>query len=76
MLGYSCCCCLAFQPDGSAALTGQDLMVGQQILTVGGKSLKGLKHKDAVITIKNAFDGPMNKKIEFVVLEHEEQETE
>ena len=51
-------------------------MVGQQILTVGGKSLKGLKHKDAVITIKNAFDGPMNKKIEFVVLEHENDEQE
>lgn len=57
-------------------MTGEGLSVGQQILTVGGKSLKGLKHKDAVITIKNAFDGPMNKKIEFVVLERDEEEEE
>ena len=60
-----------FQPDGSAALTGKGLLVGQQILAVNGKTLKGLKHKEAVLAIKNAFDGPMQKVIEFVLLNPE-----
>ena len=43
------------------------MKIGHQILTVNGKSLKGLKHKDAVMAIKTAFDGPLNKVIEFVL---------
>ena len=57
------------QPDGSAGLTGIGLETDQQILTVNGKSLKGLKHKEAVLAIKNAFEGPINKVVEFVVLD-------
>ena len=46
--------------------------IGQQILTVNGKSLKGLKHKEAVQAIKMAYDGPLNKTIEFVLLAHDD----
>ena len=68
IIRYACYLLFLLQPDGSAALTGKDLEIGQQILAVNGKSLKGLKHKDAVLAIKNAFDGPMQKVIEFDML--------
>ena len=61
-------CFHTFQPEGSAALTGKGLQIGQQILAVNGKSLKGLKHKEAVLAVKNAFEGPMQKVVEFVLL--------
>ena len=54
--------------------TGTGMKVGQQILQVNGTSLKGLKHRDTVMTIKNAFEGPLNKKIEFVVLDYQTEE--
>lgn len=54
--------------------TGTGMKVGQQILQVNGTSLKGLKHRDTVMTIKNAFEGPLNKKIEFVVLDYQTDE--
>lgn len=57
------------QTEGCAGLTGIGLEVGQQILAISGKSLHGLKHKEAVIAIKNAFEGPINKVLEFVVLD-------
>ena len=47
--------------------------IGQQILTINGKTLKGLKHKDAVMAIKTAFDGPLNKVVEFVLLAEEDE---
>ena len=57
------------QPDGCA--TESNLRVGQQILKVNGHSVYGLKHRDVVMNIKEAFKGPLNKTIEFVVLSHE-----
>ena len=45
------------------------MAVNQQVLQVNGKSLYGLKHRDVVMEIKSAFDGPLNKIIEFVVLD-------
>jgi len=45
------------------------MAVDQQILDVGGTSLFGLKHRDVVMAIKAAFDGPIGKKIKFVVLD-------
>lgn len=57
------------QSDGSAGLTGIGLETDQQILAINGKSLKGLKHKEAVLAIKTAFEGPINKVVEFVVLD-------
>ena len=60
------------QPDGSAALSGEGLKVGQQILQVNSRSLHGLSHKDAVSTIKSGFEGPINKTtITFIVLDPE-----
>ena len=46
--------------------------MGQHILFVNGQPLKNLSHKDAVMAIKNAFDGPIGKEIEFVVLDPEQ----
>ena len=43
--------------------------MNQQILEVNGNSLFGLKHREVVMAIKNAFDGPMDKVIKFVVLD-------
>lgn len=43
--------------------------MGQHILFINGQALKELNHKDAVMAIKTAFDGPIGKKIEFVVLD-------
>lgn len=57
------------QPEGCAAQTGMGMSVNQQILEVNGKSLFGLKHREVVMEIKSAFDGPINKIIEFVVLD-------
>ena len=57
------------QAEGCAGLTGIGLETGQQILAVNGKSLYGLRHKEAVLTIKNCFEGPINKVMEFVVIE-------
>ena len=48
--------------------------MGQQILQVSGTSLFGLKHRDTVMAIKNAFEGPLNKTMEIVVLDHETDE--
>ena len=62
------------QPGGCAAQTGRGLSVGQQILQVSGTSLFGLKHRDTVMAIKNAFEGPLNKTMEIVVLDHETDE--
>lgn len=45
------------------------IAVNQQLLEVNGRSLFGLKHREVVMEVKNAFDGPMNKTIEFVVLD-------
>ena len=45
------------------------MAVNQQILEVNGKSLFGLKHREVVMVIKEAFDGPLNKVIEFVILD-------
>ena len=45
------------------------MSVNQQILEVNGNSLFGLKHREVVMEIKNAFDGPLNKVVEFVVLD-------
>lgn len=59
----------SLQPEGCAAQTGMGMAVNQQILQVNGNSLFGLKHREVVMEIKNAFDGPMNKVIEFVVLD-------
>lgn len=50
-------------------MTGMGMAVNQQILAVGGKSLFGLKHREVVMEVKSAFEGPMNKVIEFVVLD-------
>jgi len=61
------------QGGGSAARTGQGLRVGQQILQVNNTSLKGLKHRDAVMTIKNAFDAA-EKTLNITVLDPEEDE--
>lgn len=62
--------CVPPQPDGSAALSGVGLKVGQQILQVNSKSLYGLAHSDAVSTIKTAFEGPINTTtITFIVLD-------
>ena len=36
---------------------------------MSGTSLAGLKHKEVVMTIKNAFEGPLNKTLELVVLD-------
>jgi len=57
------------QPGGCVAQTGTGMKVGQQILQVNDTSLKGLKHRDTVMTIKNAFEGPLNKTIKFVVMD-------
>ena len=57
------------QREGCAALTGMGMAVNQQVLQVNGKSLYGLKHIEVVKEVKSAFDGPMNKVIEFVVLD-------
>ena len=57
-------------PGGSAALTGEGLRVGQQILEVNGRTLKDLTHKEAVLTIKGAFEAD-DKVMELVVLEPE-----
>ena len=45
------------------------MSVNQQILEVNGQSLFGLKHREVVMAIKTGFDGPLNKVIEFVVLD-------
>lgn len=57
-------------PGGSAALTADGLRVGQQILEVNGRSLKDLTHKEAVLTVKGAFEAD-DKVMEMVVLEAE-----
>ena len=57
------------QPEGCAALTGMGMAVNQQVLQVNGNSLFGLRHREVVMQIKSGFDGPMNKVIEFVVLD-------
>ena len=58
------------QPDGSAAVSGIGLKVGQQILQVNSKSLQGLTHSETVSTIKAAFEGPINTTtITFIVLD-------
>lgn len=59
------------QPEGCAAKTAKHLKVGQQLLQVDEVSLHGLKHKDTVMAIKSAFEGPINKTIQFVVLDLE-----
>jgi hypothetical protein len=57
-------------PDGSAAVSGQGLKVGQQILQVNSQSLHGLSHSEAVSVIKSAFEGPINSTtITFIVLD-------
>ena len=75
---YMCMCMLAcvltspctVQPDGSAAVSGQGLKVGQQILQVNSQSLHGLSHSEAVSVIKSAFEGPINSTtITFIVLD-------
>jgi hypothetical protein len=45
------------------------MSINQQVLQVNGNSLFGLRHREVVMLIKDAFDGPMNKIIEFVVLD-------
>ncbi len=45
------------------------MAANQQILQVNDTSLFGLKHRDVVMEIKTAFEGPMNKTIKFVVLD-------
>ena len=58
------------QPDGSAAVSGQGLKVGQQILQVNSQSLHGLSHSKAVSVIMSAFEGPINSTtITFIVLD-------
>ena len=57
-------------PGGSAALTADGLRVGQHILEVNGRTLKDLTHKEAVLTIKGAFEAD-DKVMEVVVLEPE-----
>ena len=49
-------------------MTAKGLAVGQYILAINGKSLKGLTHKEVVQAIKSAFEGPMNKVIELTIL--------
>ena len=46
--------------------------MGQQLLQVDSTSLHGLRHKDTVMAIKSAFEGPMNKTITFIVLDNME----
>jgi hypothetical protein len=59
-------------PDGSVALSGQGLKVGQQILQVNSRSLHKLSHSEAVSVIKSAFEGPINKTtVTFIVLDPE-----
>ena len=61
---------LHIQPDGSAAVSGVGLKVGQQILQVNSQSLHGLSHSEAVSVIKSAFEGPLNTTtITFIVLD-------
>ena len=48
------------------------MSVGQQVLSVDGQSLYGLKHKDVVMAIKSAFEGPLNKTIDLIILEPED----
>ena len=43
--------------------------VNQQLLQINGRSFFGLKHREVVMEIKKAFEGPMNKVLEFVVLD-------
>ncbi len=57
------------QHEGCAALTGEGLMVGQQLLSVGGQSLYNLRHKEVVMAVKSAFEGPLEKTLELVVLD-------
>ncbi len=44
-------------------------MVGQQLLSVGGQSLYNLRHKEVVMAVKSAFEGPLEKTLELVVLD-------
>ena len=61
------------QPEGCAAKTSvPPLKVGHQVLQVDDTSLHGLRHKETVMAIKSAFEGPMNKTITFVVLDSKE----
>lgn len=61
------------QPEGCAAKTAvPGLKVGQQILQVDSTSLHGFRHKETVMTIKSAFEGPMNKTITFIVLDNKQ----
>ena len=57
------------QPEGCAALTGEGLKVGQQILSVGGQCLFNLRHKEVVMAVKSAFEGPLQKTLELVLLD-------
>ena len=62
------------KPEGCAAKTAVPaLKVGQQLLQVDSTSLHGLKHKDTVMTIKSAFEGPLNKTITFTVLDTKQE---
>ena len=54
-------------------MTGMGMAVDQQILEVGGTSMFGLKHRDVVMAIKAAFDGPIGKKIKFVVFDTDQK---
>ena len=61
------------QPEGCAARTATPVLrVGQQLLQVENTSLCGLRHKETVMAIKGAFEGPMNKTLTFVVLDRGE----
>ena len=54
-------------------MTGQGLRVGQQILQVNGTSMKGLKHKEAVLCIKNAFSNA-EKTMNIIVLDPDDDD--
>ena len=61
------------QPEGCAGRTAvPSLRLGQQLLQVDDTSLYGLRHKETVMTIKGAFEGPMNKTLTFIVLDPQE----
>ena len=68
---YATCVCT--QPEGCAAKTSvPSLRVGHQVLQVDDTPLHGLRHKETVMAIKGAFEGPMNKTMTFVILDTKE----
>ena len=61
------------QAGGCASLVAPPLKLGQQILSIDNVSLKGKTHKQAVASIKEAFD---SRRTEMTLTVHEDEEVE